>query len=73
MPYSESGDWYIEYRHYFDDNGKTFAFSRLGNIFADVKGGLAMEILLKYYDDNFKTINQTYRLTDKDEKNNKNK
>lgn len=69
MPYSQSGDWYIQYRHYFDDNGNLYAFSKTETVFDDsVKGGLAMEILVRYYDRHFNVISQTYRLTDKDEK-----
>src|ERR1700749_1752576 len=25
IPYSQSGDWYVEWKHYFDDTGNTFA------------------------------------------------
>ncbi|MGZ3822843.1 MAG: hypothetical protein ACXVB6_19770, partial [Mucilaginibacter sp.] len=68
IPYSESGDWYIECRHYFDDSGKTFAFIKRETVFDEsVKGGVAVEELLKYYDVNFTVINQSFRLTDKDD------
>jgi hypothetical protein len=69
MPYSESGDWYIEYKNYFDNNGRTFVFSKRETVFDDsVKGGVAMEELFNYYDAGFKIINQKHSLTDKDEK-----
>jgi hypothetical protein len=69
IPYSQSGDWYIEYKHYFDDSGNTFAFSKRETLFDEsVKGGVAMEELFKYYNKNFKTLFQTSQLTDKDEK-----
>ena len=69
MPYSESGDWYIEYKYYFDSNGKTFAFSKRETVFDDsVNGGIAMEELFKYYDGDYKMLAQIEKLTDKDEK-----
>lgn len=50
-PYSESGDWDIVYRHYFDGSGNTIAFYRSESIFDDnIKGGVARKELLKYYD-----------------------
>lgn len=75
IPYSESGDWYVEWKHYFDADGKTFAFSKRETLFDEsVKGGVAVEEFLTYYDVNFKMINQSFRLTDKDDKNiNRNK
>ena len=69
MPYSESGDWYIEYKNYFDNNGKTFCFSKRETVFDDsVKGGIAMEQLFNYYDLNFNLLGKIDKLTDKDEK-----
>jgi hypothetical protein len=69
LPYSESGDWYIEYKHYFDENGKTFAFSESESIFNDeVKGGVVRKMLSKYYDANFRTLSQINSLLDKDGK-----
>jgi hypothetical protein len=64
-PYSESGDSNIEYRHYFDEQGKTYAFSGKESIFDDnVKGGVVRQMLLKYFDINSKTINEVYKLMD---------
>jgi len=68
IPYSESGDWNIEYKHYFDEQGNTYAFYREESIFGDVKGGVLRKILLNYYDHNFNNINQVNSLTDKDYK-----
>ena len=66
-PYSESGDWNIIYKHYFDEHGNTCAFSKEESIFNDsVKGGVAREILLNYYDEKFKIINNSNILTDED-------
>jgi len=69
MPYSESGDWYIECKHYFDANGKAFEFSKRETVFDEsVKGGIAMGELFKYYDSNFNMLDQINRLADKNEK-----
>ncbi|WP_394772307.1 hypothetical protein [Mucilaginibacter sp.] len=69
IPFSESGDWDIEYKHYFDEQGLTFAFSKEESVFDEnVKGGVVREILLNYYDETFKNIRQINRLTDKDYK-----
>ena len=66
VPYSESGDWEILYKHYFDEKGNTYAFSKEESIFNDnVNGGVIKETLLKYYDDQYKTISQINTLTDK--------
>ena len=68
-PYSQSGDWYVEWKHYFDANGNTFAFSKRESLFDEsVKGGMAIEEFIKYYDVNFKTVNQSFRLTDVNDK-----
>ena len=68
-PYSQSGDWYIECKHYFNSNGKTFAFSKRETVFDDsVKGEVAMETFLWFYNDNFEVTEKDYRLTDGDDK-----
>ena len=68
-PYSQSGDWYIECKHYFNSNGKTFAFSKRETVFNDsVKGEVAMETFLRFYNDRFEVIEKDYRLTDGDDK-----
>ncbi|MFB9844278.1 calponin homology domain-containing protein [Mucilaginibacter ginsenosidivorans] len=73
MPYSESGDWYIEYRHYFDNSGNTVAFKRITNVFDnDVKDGVIYETLTNYYLPNLKLKDKIYTLTSKDGKNIKN-
>jgi len=66
VPYSESGDWFITYTHYFDEYGKTYAFRKETNVFDDdVKGGIVFETLLKYYNTDFKVMKQFYTLQDK--------
>ena len=73
MPYSESGDWYIEYRHYFDNSGNTIAFERITNVFdSDVKGGVIYETLINYYLPGLKLKDKIYTLKRKDGKNIKN-
>lgn len=69
IPYSQSGDWYIEWKHYFGADGNTFCFSNRQSIFNDdVKGGVVVEEMVNYYDTEFKQIESKSRLTDKDDK-----
>jgi hypothetical protein len=69
MPYSESGDWYIEYKHYFDENGRVYAFTKKETSFDNsVKGGLVMEMAFRYYDIYSKLIGSAHRLTDQNDK-----
>ena len=64
-PMSQSGDWYIVLTHYFDKNGKTFAFERQTNFFNSVcTEGVAYETKTEYYDDNFDLVSSQYRLVD---------
>jgi hypothetical protein len=66
-PYSESGDWYIEYKHYFNEAGETFAFERITNFFNSIcTDGVAREVILDFYDSNFRKLHQVYSLTDMD-------
>lgn len=69
IPYSESGDWSIIYKHYFDDDGKTFSFSKKESIFDNnVEGGAVKEYLVRFYNDKFKNIGEINRVTDKDDR-----
>jgi len=69
IPYSESGDWYEEFKHYFDANGKTLAFSKRETVFDDgVKTGVAVEDSFDYYDSSFSLLLHTTRLTDSNSK-----
>lgn len=66
-PFSESGDWAIVYKHYFDDEGNTFVFIEQQSIFDDeVKGGIVRELLVNYYGDSFKKLKQINKITDAD-------
>jgi hypothetical protein len=65
MPYSQSGDWYEEFKHYYDSDGKTIAFSKRETVFDEsVKDGVVMQSTLKYYDKKFNLIAQTNNLND---------
>ena len=65
FPVSESGDWYIVLTHYFDNNGKTFAFERQTNFFnSGCTEGVAYETKTEYYNDHFQLIGREYKLID---------
>lgn len=65
-PYSESGDWFVGFTHYFNAEGKTFAFERLTSFYnSGCTEGVAIEKTTNFYDNNFAVINTTYSLTDK--------
>jgi len=69
VPYSESGDWYEEFKHYFDAKGNTFAFTIKTTVFDDsVKGGVAMWQSFNYYTSALNLLNHTITLTDSKEK-----
>ena len=64
-PYSQSGDWYITLTHYFDNDGKTFAFVRQSNFFnSGCTEDVAYETKTEYYNSDFKLIGKDYQLTD---------
>lgn len=66
FPFSESGDWHIEYKHYFDENEKTFAFERNTNFFNSIcTDEVAYEKIIEFYDLNFNRVEKDYSLTDK--------
>lgn len=69
IPYSESGDWNIFLTHYFDKNGKTFAFERQTSFFNSIcTDGVAYETKTEFYNSNFQLINKTYKLVDEENK-----
>lgn len=68
-PESESGDWDIEYRHYFDSEGRTFAFCRQESTFDDDGNDtIIRERLVNLYDFNFKKIDAIKGIFDQDYK-----
>jgi hypothetical protein len=69
QPLSESGDWIIILKHYFDNEGKTFAFEKQTNFFNSIcTSGSAYETKTEFYDIDFQLIGNNYKLVD--EKNN---
>ena len=69
FPISESGDWFIAMTHYFDINGKTFAFERHTGFFNSIcTEGIAYETKVEFYNINFKLIDKTYELVDEKSK-----
>lgn len=68
-PTSESGDWDIAYRSYYDQTGKLFAFERRAGFFnSECTDGAAHERLVKYYNHKFAVLDSTYSLTDHEKK-----
>jgi hypothetical protein len=66
FPFSESGDWEIEYEHYFDQNEKTYAFERNTNFFNNLCAeGVAYEKIIEFYNLDFNKVGRNYSLTDK--------
>ena len=65
IPFSQSGDWYIVLTHYFDVNGKTFAFERQTNFFNSIcTEGVAYETKTEYFNDKFELVSGQYKLID---------
>ncbi len=69
FPYSESGDWNIILTHYFDKDGKTFAFERQTNFFNSIcTDGVAYETQTEFYNSDFQLIAKMYKLVDEKNK-----
>ena len=69
QPFSQSGDWNIVLTHYFDKDGKTFAFERQANFFNSIcTDDVAYETQTEFYNNNFKLIDKMYKLVDKNNK-----
>ena len=68
-PTSESGDWDISYRSYYDTSGKIFAFERQEHFFnSECTEGAAHELLVKYFDKQGAVISSQYSLRDDQKK-----
>jgi hypothetical protein len=71
IPFSDSGDWDISYKSYFDKNGRLFAFEREAGFFNsqctknDV--GAAHEKLTRYYNGS-QPVDSIYQLVGDDKK-----
>jgi len=68
IPNSESGDWFVALNHYFDKNGKTFAFEKQTNEFNSGCEEITYETKTEYYNNDFKSIGSEYKLVDKKKK-----
>ena len=69
QPFSVSGDWNIVLTHYFDKDGKTFAFEKQTNFFNSIcTDEVAYETLTEFYNSDFKLIDKMYKLVDKNNK-----
>lgn len=67
-PYSQSGDWYLVYTHYFDQEGRTFAFTRQTNFFnSGCTEGAAYETITEYYNPAFQLLAREYVLVDEND------
>lgn len=67
-PHCESGDWYIVYESYFDENGNLIAFVRNCNFFNGECAGVVYEKSEYFYNMQHIMIKKTYEITDKDKK-----
>lgn len=69
FPFSESGDWNIIFTHYFDKDGKTFAFERQSNFFNSIcTDGVAYETRVEFFNSEFQLMDKTYKLVDEKNK-----
>ncbi|MCL1868242.1 MAG: hypothetical protein FWF72_04785 [Paludibacter sp.] len=63
LPYCRSGDFYLAYIHYFDQNEQTFAYEKRFNTF-HCTNGIGYETATKYYNFDFQQIGEEYKLVD---------
>ena len=71
-PYSESGDWDIDYIYYFNNDGKLFSFERRTGFFnseCTTDDDAAHETITYFYNSEFKQIKKLYKLQDSKGKN----
>lgn len=65
LPYSETSDWFIAYKSYFDTTGHIFSFQRQNNFMgSQCARGAALESLTIFYYDTFAAVDSSYTLTD---------
>jgi hypothetical protein len=67
IPYSHSGDWFVTLNHYFDENGKTFAFERQTNSFNSGCAEITKETKTKYFNSDLQLIGNEYKLVGEEE------
>jgi hypothetical protein len=69
FPTSQSGDWSLELKHYFADNGQLIAFEkRLAYFNRECTDRAVIERIIEFYDNNFKVIKTSKTLEDNDGK-----
>jgi hypothetical protein len=65
FPSSESGDWTLELKHFFNDKGETFAFEKRLTFFnEDCGNGVVVEKLTNFFTKDFKLIGTLRQLRD---------
>ena len=63
MPFSETNNWWVEYNHYFNAEGKTIVFEGLTNTQNnDMDADEWHEVYEKAFDTNFKVVGKYYYL-----------
>jgi len=68
-PFSESGDWDIACRSYFNKEGQLFAYERKAGFFnSECTDDDAHETLIKYYNKDFSVTDSIYSLIDNNKK-----
>lgn len=68
-PFNKSGDYLNTFAHYFDDQGRTFAFVRTSNFFhSQCTSGAASEISAYFFDQHQQVIQKMYELKASDGK-----
>lgn len=67
-PSSESGDWFLGYRYYFDQSkGKVLVFERMANFFNnECSSGVAKELSTYYFSSAGELIAKSYSLVNND-------
>jgi hypothetical protein len=68
FPMSESEDYNLSYKNYFDKKGNIIAFERRCNSFNGGCAEIIREESKYFYDDSHQLIKKTYRITDGDNK-----
>ena len=69
IPTSESGDWYLEIRHYFTTEGNLLAYAKNLSYFNDNCGdGIVRKKEVELYDNQFTIIQETKSLLDQNGK-----
>ena len=68
-PYSETGEWDIVYRSYYDTRGRIFAFERTAGFYnSDCTAGALYEHLTSFYDPKGRVISTERSYTDENNK-----